>query len=57
MQNEMSLDSLNLVELNNEEANSTNGGFTIFKFTWTGFMDGDRSNDEIHLNLLGFDIF
>lgn len=53
-----------LQELNQEELANIDGGGGIWdkitqkaiKFTWTGFGDGDPSNDEVDLYIFGIKV-
>lgn len=67
MKNELVLDNYGVQEMRAEERIDVDGGDLkkflsklgekIVKFEWEGWFDGDPTNDEAHLYLLGIKIF
>jgi len=59
---ELVLNNLEVTELNDLEKVQLDGGKCwcdikkLFKFKWTGFLDGDRKNDKIELSICGYQI-
>jgi len=64
MTKELVLENYGVMEMDESEKIELDGGGDlkdplkkIFKFTWKGFGDGKPSNDEVHLEIFGFQLF
>ncbi|WP_208012177.1 hypothetical protein [Flavobacterium psychrotolerans] len=53
----MNLENLGLVELDAQEIQVVEGGFTFFKLTITGVLDGIAKNTQSDFVLLGFKLW